>query len=171
MRKLFPRGPVVPGWVRSATPGRALASVETIDGSWLVGTRDAFHVFTEAEPAGFALPWERVQRADWDSDTATLTVEPLEDYGQPVIALTFELAEPVLLLELVRERVTASVVLQRRVEIERRRGLSVVARRAPSGRGEVTWSYELDEGVDPRDPRVVAAAEAALAEAQESLGL
>jgi hypothetical protein len=148
-----------------------LASVETVDGTWLVGTRDAFHVVPEAGTAGLALPWERVQRADWDNDTATLTVEPLEDYGQPVTPLTFELAEPVLLLELVRERVTASVLLQRRVEIERRRGLSVVARRAPSGRGEVSWSYELDAGVDPADPRVIAAAEAALAEAQESLGL
>ena len=61
--------------------------------------------------------------------------------------------------------------MQRRVDLERKRGLSVIARRPPSRPGEVTWAYELDPGVDPADPAVAAAAEAALREAQESLGL
>ena len=52
-----------------------------------------------------------------------------------------------------RERVTASVVLQRRAVVQRPEGLNVVARRAPAG-GEVSWMFEYDEGVDPDDPSV-----------------
>jgi hypothetical protein len=168
--RAFWRGPVVPDQVRSTVPGRVLAAVQTVDGVWLAGTRDALHA-RSARDAPVDVPWERIQRADWDLDTSTLTIERLEDYGRPVHPLAFELAEPVMLLELVRERVTASVLLQRRVQLERKRGLSVIARRAPSGLGPVTWAYEFDAGVDPQDPAVSAAAELALAEAQESLGL
>ena len=71
------------------------------------------------------------------------------------------LVQPTLLLQLVRERVTATVVLQRHVPIAGRRGLRVIARRAPGGDRAVTWVYEFDEGVDPADPAVRAAADAA----------
>jgi len=63
-----------------------------------------------------------------------------------------------LLLELVRERVTASVVLQRRVITDGTRGLLVIGRRPPTGDGEVIWAYQFDAGVDPEDPAVAAAA-------------
>ena len=69
-----------------------------------------------------------------------------------------------------RERVTASVVLQRHVPLAGRRGLRVIARRAPRGNQPVAWFYEYDEGVDPADPAVRAAAEAALRDAREELG-
>ena len=161
----------VPGWVRAAVPGRVLAASEAADGTWLAGTRDALHAVSEAGTLTLALPWDRVHRADWVLDSSTLRVEPVEDYGTRVTPATFVLNEPVLLLQLVRERVTASILLQRRVEVAPRRGLSVIARRAPSGHGEVTWAYELDAGVAPADPAVMAAAERAHAEARESLGL
>ena len=71
---------------------------------------------------------------------------------------------------MVRERVSASVVLQRRVLVRDGSGLRVVARRAPSGRGATSWSYELDPGVDPDDPAVQSAAAAGLRAAEEELG-
>ena len=58
-----------------------------------------------------------------------------------------------------RERVTASVLLVRHVPITGKRGVRVVARRAPSGRSEVHWVYEYDAGIDPDDPVVQAAAD------------
>ena len=70
-----------------------------------------------------------------------------------------------------RDRVTASVVLQRRVVVRDRLGLVVVARRAPNGSGDLTWAYELDAGLDPDDPVVRSAAEAGLRSAAEELGL
>ena len=58
------------------------------------------------------------------------------------------------MLELVRERVTASVVLQRHVAVSGRRGLRVIARRAPRGNAPVDWFFEYDAGVDPDDAEV-----------------
>ena len=171
MRSLFSSGPAVPLPVRAEVRGKALAVAEAGDGTWLVGTRDAFHAVRPDGTPVVVLPWEQVLRADWDEETETLQVERVEDYGQPVSAYSFVLAEPGTLLALVRERVTASVLLQRRIDLERRRGFSVIGRRAPGGGGEVTWAYEFDRGVDPQDPGVMAAAEAALRDARESLGL
>ena len=168
---LFSSGPTVPRPVRSAVAEKPLAAAETEGGDWLVGTRDAFHAVTADGTVRSTLRWEQVQRADWDQDADTLRVERVEDYGRPVTAYSFVLPEPGLLLTLVRERVTASVLLQRRVEVARKRGFSVIGRRSPGGRGEVTWAFEFDAGVDPDDPAVMETAQAALRDAQESLGL
>ena len=75
------------------------------------------------------------------------------------------------MLQLVRERVTASVVLQRHVAVTGSRGLRVIARRAPSGHGDLVWIYEFDEGVDPDDPDVRRLAADALAAAQADVGV
>ncbi len=179
--RLSRRGPEVPAHVRAAVSGRVLAAAQAGDGRWLAGTRDVFHVVGEP-PVGedavavdaaddVAWPWEQVQRADWDTDASTLRVERVADYGQPMTLSSFVLDDPGLLLELIRERVTASVVVERRVNLARRRGFSVIGRRAPSGGGGVTWAYQFDPEVDPEDPAVTSAAEAALREARESLGL
>ena len=71
---------------------------------------------------------------------------------------------------MVRERVTASVLLQRRVLVSGRRGLTVIARRPPRGPGAITWAYDFDPGVDPSDPVVAQAAEEGLRAAKEELG-
>jgi hypothetical protein len=168
---LFSSGPAVPAPVRAAVPGRPLAAVEARDGTWVAGTREGFHAVRPDGSTEVSLRWEEVQRADWDRDTETLKVVAVSEYGRPVTAYSFVLTEPGAVLPLVRERVTASVLLQRRVDLERKRGFSVIGRRSPTGRGEVTWAFEFDRGVDPDDPAVEAAAEAALREAQESLGL
>ena len=170
MRLLRSRPPA-PAPVRAAVPGQPLAAVESKDGTWLVGTREAFHAVALDGTTRLSVRWEQVQRADWDLDSETLQVVPVGEFGRPVPAYSFVLGEPGSILPLVRERVTASVLLQRRVELERKRGFTVIGRRSPTGRGEVTWAYELDPGVDPDDPGVAAATGAALREAQESLGL
>ncbi len=72
---------------------------------------------------------------------------------------------------MVRERVTASVVLQRRVTVRGAQGLFVVARRAPNGDSAITWAYELDAGLDPDDPEVRRLADLGLRAAAEELGL
>jgi hypothetical protein len=62
------------------------------------------------------------------------------------------------------------VVLERRVPVVGTQGLRVVGRRPPAG-GEVRWAFLFDPGVDPDDPVVRLAADQALREAQDSLGL
>ena len=62
------------------------------------------------------------------------------------------MTEPGRLLELVRERITASVVLQRHVPIAGKRGVRVIARRRAAGSRELSWLFEYDEGIDPDRP-------------------
>ena len=158
-------------------PGeKVLAWAESTSGEVVAGTRDALYVTSVVdvtsvvEPAETRIPWEQVEAADWDKDTSVLRVSEVGSWGAPRPEHTFAIEEPGRLLELVRERVTASVVLQRHVPIEGRRGVRVIARRAPRGDQPVQWVYEYDEGIDPDDPLVVMAAEEALAAAREEVG-
>ena len=149
--------------------GGVLAATRTVDGTWLVATREALTAVGDGEPA--RLRWEEVQRAEWDRDSLTLTVQAVRDYGEPVATTTYQVEEPGVLVALVRERVDASVVLQRRIPVVGKRGFTVVARRPPSGEAELSWSFEFDPGIEPEDAVVAAAADLALSEAKESLGL
>jgi hypothetical protein len=147
-------------------PGeRVLAWAHADDGRVVAGTRDAFYV------DGTRVPWEQVEAADWDLETSVLRVSEVGSWGQPRPEHALTITEPGRLLELVRERVTSTVVLQRHVPVLGRRGLRVIARRAPSGDRAVTWIFEYDAGIDPDDPEVRAVAQAALAQAREEVGL
>ncbi len=151
-------------------PGeRVLAAADAGGGGWVVGTDRALHL-----PAGDGwqvLPWERVDRASWDRETERLVVIEVADFGEPEPQHLLALVEPRRLLDLVRDRVTSSVLLTRHVPVEGSRGFKVVARRSPTGQGEVDWSCWLDEDLDPADPAVRRAVDAGLAAAKAELGL
>ena len=150
---------------RLTTGERPLVSTRAADGSTLAGTRDALHI------GEVRIPWEQVEKADWDADSTTLTVTEVGSWGEVRQVHRVEVADPGRVLELVRERVTASVVLQRFVAVHGRRGLFVIARRAPRGNQPLRWVYEFQEGVDPDDPAVRRVAEAALEQARQDVGL
>jgi hypothetical protein len=156
---------------RAHLPGgeRVLAGAVADDGTWLLGTRDAL-VLVPATGDAVRIAWECVEAADWDRDAGRLRISEVGEFGQPRPVHVLTVPEPGTLLPMVRERVSASVLLQRRVVVSGRSGLRVVARRAPSGRGATSWSYELDPGVDPDDPAVRRAAEAGLRAAEDELG-
>lgn len=149
---------------------KVLAGTATRDGGWLLGTRDAL-VVVPADGRPDRIVWQQVERADWDRDADRLRIAEVGEFGRPRPEHAFGIDEPGLMLDLIRERVTASVVLQRHVPVHGRKGLFVVARRAPTGDGEITWAYEFERGVDPDDPAVAEAAEAGLRAAAEELGL
>ena len=164
------------GWGRAQSPEvavgpgeKVLASATADDGTVLAGTRDAFYVVAGGDTR--RVPWEQVEAADWDRDTDVCRLAVVGRWGEERPVHTVTLTDPGRLLELVRERVTASVVLQRHVTVGGRRGLRVIARRAPSGAGGVQWVYEYDEGVDPDDPMVREAAREALELARRDVGL
>lgn len=142
-----------------------LAWARATDGTVVAGTRDAVYI------AGDRLPWEQVEAADWDRDTDTFRLSEVGNWGQQRVEHELTIEDPGLLLELVRERVTASVVLQRHVPVKGQRGVRVIARRAPRGDQPLRWVYEYDEGIDPDDPAVRRAADAALREARDEVGL
>lgn len=139
---------------------KLLAWATDTEGAVVGGTRDALYL------AGHRIPWEHVEAADWDRDTSVLTVSEVGSWGQARPRRSVTIDQPGSLLELVRERVTASIVLQRHVAVRGRRGVRVVARRAPHSTGELAWFLEYDDGVDPDDPAVSTAVDEALAAAR-----
>jgi hypothetical protein len=159
----------LPAQVAARVDGRALAFAESVDGTWVVGTRTAL-VVLGADQARH-IPWERVEGADWDRDTSRLRFSEVGRYGEPRPAYSFTMpdAEPSALLQLIRERVTASVVLQRGRLVSGKRGLKVIGRRSPAG-GPIAWMHEYDDGIDPDDPEVVAVAAALLEQARADVG-
>ena len=156
--------------------GERLLADAVADEARLGGTRDALYIVRPLDTAlsveqTLRVPWEDVQSADWDADSSTLRLREVGTWGEQRPEYAFTIAEPGRFLELVRERITASVVLQRHVPIRGRRGVRVIARRAPRGDRPVQWVYEFDAGVDPADPAVRAAAAEALVAAQADVGL
>lgn len=135
---------------------------------WLLGTRAALYLVAPGEET-LRLTWESVQAADWDQETETLSVSEVGRFGEQRASYTFSTEAPVLLLQLVRERVTASVVLQRGYLVTKKAGFKVIGRRAPSG-GPIAWMHEYDAGIDPDSPEVVTAAAAALERARADVG-
>lgn len=191
---LFARDTVAPSEVVAGAElggEKVLAATEARDGSWLLATRSALVIVpprsraTEpsraAAPSGevepvetprtVTIPWQQVESADWSRDEDRLRVSEVGEYGEPRPVHELYLDDPGKLLPMVRERVTASVVLQRRVVVRGKQGLFVVARRAPNGASAITWAYELDAGLDPDDPDVRRLAELGLRAAAEELGL
>jgi hypothetical protein len=170
-------------------PGeRVLAGTVSRDGVWLLGTRDALILVPPgadraphgepstptgptAAPAANRIPWERVERADWEREDDRLRIVEVGEFGKVRPQHSYHVDNPGVFVPLLRERVTASVVLQRRVVVSGRKGLFVIARRPPRGTGEITWAFEFDPGVDPEDPEVTRLAQEGLRAAAEELGL
>ena len=175
MRLFERRGDAIPDEViaRARLPRgeKVLASAVSTDGTWLLGTRTRLVVVPVdgADVAVETIAWERVEDARWDQDGRRLEVNEIGEYGEQRPAHSFAMEDPALLLQLVRERVTASIVLQRRAPVHGKVGLTVIGRRSPAG-GPIAWMHAYDAGLDPADPEVAAVAEAALRSARAEVG-
>lgn len=146
---------------------RPLAWAVDSDGRWYVGTDRALHL---ADGNGFRkLGWEQIERADWHQGHERLAVVEVADWGEPEQRHEIAVSDPGQLLELLRERVTKSVLTTVFARVRGRAGLSVVARRSPVGADPVAWSYVLAPGLDPDDPEVKAVAERTLRQAAAEL--
>jgi hypothetical protein len=144
-----------------------LADAASTGERWSVGTESALYLSGDGEWR--RLPWEAIERAEWDSATSALTLVEVTDWGQPEIPIVVTVVDGGRLIDLVRERVTKSVVIRVFAAVHGRKGLSVVGRRAPTGKGDVTWSYVLAAGLDPADPLVAEVADRTLEEARAEL--
>jgi hypothetical protein len=140
---------------------RVLASATLVGSDEIVaGTREALYA------AGRRVPWERVHGASWDPESGVLSVA---ETGPGGAVHLLPVDNPVRLLQLVRERVTASVVLQRVVPLPLG-SARIVARRSAAGDRAVSWVVEYDDLADPDDPAVIALVGPALRVAQDDLG-
>ena len=107
------RRPRLPREVAALVGERPLAFARHRAG-WLVGTRGEL-VSVADGVLSRRWRWHELYSVDWDGDR--LRVLPLGAFDQPRETPEFEVEEPGLLLQLVRERVQASLVLQRHVSV------------------------------------------------------
>ncbi len=143
---------------------RPLAWAADKQGRWYVGSDRALHL---PQDDGYRrLPWEEVERAEWHRDDGRLAVVEVADWGEPESRTLVDVDEPGELLELLRERVTKSVVVSVYAPVRGRLGLSVVGRRSPAGERPISWSTVLAKGLQPGEPDVVEVADAALRQAK-----
>jgi hypothetical protein len=152
----------------SFEPGeRQLAWGRSADGRWYVGTNRAVHL---PDREGFrAVPWEHVARAEWQSDVDRLTIVEIAEEDTAETRIEVQLEDPGRLLEVLRERISKSLVYSAYTPVRGRSGLSVVGRRPPSGDGPVTWRFVVSAGLDLSDPDVAVAAQRALRQAEAEM--
>ena len=117
---------------------------------------------------GERLPWDTIIKATWDQPVLELTIDDAAD--DPPRELAVELEESRDLPAAVHDRVRASVVVSDRVDLGDGAGALMVARRG-SDDGVIRWSVVFDAGLDPSDPALREAANAALTRLRDSLGI
>lgn len=110
--------------------------------------------------------WTQIDRATWEDPE--IVVEALIDGEARRWRIRVE--EPGRVPEVVRERVTASIVFSEHVELLDGAGARIVGRRSGPD-DQIEWSIAFDAGLDPQDKDLRGRAVAALAELRESLGI
>jgi hypothetical protein len=141
------------------------AVVATPLGLWLPGHPDR-------------LPWHLIDKATWQG--GILTLIPAVDAGDGVLVeqppRAVRLDRPRDIPQTVRVRVQKAIAFTRHHPLPGpegrgvRRGVRVVGRRIP-GRDGISWQLVFDDGVDPDDAVVRAAAAAFVEQARVELGL
>jgi hypothetical protein len=149
----FEPGERILAWARGGpgTTSAPTAVVATDRGLWLeLGGRPE------------RLRWADIATASWRDGQLRLT----RVGGAPLV---IDLEEPHHVPEVVRDRVTASIVLNTHRRLGDRGGVRVLARRNSPGE-PLHWQAVFDPGVDAHDPVLRARADAFLREVRESVG-
>lgn len=133
-----------------ASAAAARGPVVATDRRLLVPTSEGYHSIT----------WDRVDRAAWDGDAEVLVVAESAPLGSPRHEHRLRVEQPRRLLDVVREQVTASVVITRQVPIDGSLGVRVTGRRRGDG---LTWVVAVDDGLRLDDPVIRRLVDAAVA--------
>jgi hypothetical protein len=106
------------------------------------------------------LGWHEIERGGWDEETGALTWQHV-DQTRGALALT----EPGRLPEVFRERVAASIVLERLVPVRNGRGVLISGRRdLADAAAAITWNTSLQRGLTWQMEGVRAAVDEAVAQ-------
>jgi hypothetical protein len=159
---------------RQSPAGREeiLAAVQLSSGRWVAGGRAALYLPTDEGDAVRRVGWEKIERAGWDSEASVLHVWETTAFGTPLRATDLSVDDPGRFGQLLRERIDASVLVQRHVPLVGKKGVRIVGRRNPADvDAEVSWNFVLDKGVEPDRPGLVDGAEEALKSIRDELGI
>ena len=157
-----------PAEVRARVPGERVLAWMPSGTSFLVATGSGL-TLPDGEHEGLRVSWDLILRTVWEPDAVEVTAQESAG-GRPVVHRVHIGGEPGALPEVVRERVTASIVVQHHVELIGERGARVVARRV-EGETDLRWTVVFDAGLDPSDPQLRQAADDALDALRASLGV
>lgn len=142
---------------------RVLATAATPEGWDVVATSRGLQ-YRDGD-AGELVDYASMLDVRWASDTGRLDILVAGPDGRPGHQLSLELSEPGQLPATVRERVQASIVVTRRVQVRDHGQCTVAIRRDPDGHGPLFVQMTYAPGTDPTDPEL----SAQVAEAVEAL--
>lgn len=145
---------------------RVLAVAADAAGRYLVAT-DRDLVLQRYPPEYSRLGWEVIDKAVFDDDSLRVTLHTTEG---DVARLRIPISTPGHLAEVVRERVTASIVVSTHVALRGERGVRVTARRRPD-EDELSWWGAIDEALQPADEALRQEASEAVSRVRQTLGL
>lgn len=111
------------------------------------------------------LPYSGIARATWSDPVLDVVLATTEDGRRRV-----DLEIPGEVPPTVRERVMASIVVSRRVDLVAG-GAALISARRVAGSDRLAWSVSFDAGLDPSDPELRAAADAAITAIRAETGL
>ena len=157
-----------PADVRARVPGERVLAWMPVGASSVVATETVLLLPADGGP-DVRIPWDRVLRASWEPEILEVTAQSGEG-GRPEVRRVRFAGDPGVLPEVVRERVTSSIVVQHHAELVGERGARFVARRVP-GSADLRWSVVFDAGLDPEDTDLRRRADIALADFRASLGI
>ena len=177
-----------------------LAAIQLTEGQWVAGGRAALYLPNdnprtvmedparaeqgaeggsskgkrgEAEPFSVRrVGWEQIERAGWNADESVLHIWETTSFGTPLRATDLAVDDPGRFGQLLRERIDASILVQRHVPLVGKKGVRIVGRRNPAQPDAVvSWSFVLDKGLEPERPGLVDQAEAALKAVRDEFGI
>jgi hypothetical protein len=114
------------------------------------------------------IPWDRILSAQWDEPWLTMLVSD-EAYREST-QLRYQLHDSRKFLDVVRDRVTASVLVTERRTLPCGVVATFAARRR-SQDGSIHWTVVFDGSPDTSDPQLRAEADSVLSDLRGSLGI
>jgi hypothetical protein len=154
--------PQVRGQLDLRPKERILAWVDDGAGRLIVASETALHL-QRVPPEYARIGWDRIEHASYEAGTLTVTLTPDLDSAVLRVPVGEDRDLPVV----VRDRVSASVVVDRFEPLDGEVGVRIVGRRVADG--SITWRTDLDPTLVGR-PDVEDAARRALAEARAEVG-
>jgi hypothetical protein len=148
----------------------AQAGPEPATAAYCVGSQS---VWSWGGASGFQhICWHDIQSGGWNGETRWLSWQPYPSSAAPIGRSSIELQRPGRVPELFRERVAASIVLERFLPYGGgSRGVTVSARRDLGGTGDaIYWHLTLSRGLTWNSDGVSTFADAALAVLKSEFG-
>ena len=152
-----------------AQPGERMLAWAASHGGNVIASNRALYLPTGGDVSTSnmsRLAWTSIDRAVWEDPDLVVFARGDGSARQWRVTLT----QPGRIPEVVRERVTASIVVSEYVELAEGAGVRIVGRRS-DGDDVIDWNVTFDPGLDPDDPDLRSAALAALADLRDSLGI